>query len=118
MSKYDVFLYSSKPSIAALTRNVKLTMNRHFLRSFMSLPIEIRNVFNTPWSTIDVHITRADISYDHFRLRDAEFTYQVGSLLGSAWDDVKGTGFIVDTISSAINLVGEKRKERREDFET
>lgn len=49
-----------------------------------------------------MHIERVDISFDHFRLRDAEFVYQIGGVIGHTVDSMKGTGWFQDTLAAAL----------------
>ncbi|KAI0690720.1 hypothetical protein C8T65DRAFT_699918 [Cerioporus squamosus] len=51
------------------------------LSSFFHFPIDLVRTFNYPVSSTDLYITRVDVTFDSFRLRDAELLRQGFSLI-------------------------------------
>ncbi|GJE89721.1 hypothetical protein PsYK624_058270 [Phanerochaete sordida] len=51
------------------------------LSSVLQFPFDLVHVFNYPMSTVNLYIPRADITFDNFRIRDAELIPQSISLV-------------------------------------
>ncbi|KAL6307791.1 hypothetical protein BKA93DRAFT_823130 [Sparassis latifolia] len=49
--------------------------------SLMQFPLDLSNVLRFPMGTINLYVTRADITFDEFRIRDAELIKQAFSII-------------------------------------
>ncbi|TRM61583.1 hypothetical protein BD626DRAFT_570783 [Schizophyllum amplum] len=63
---------------------------RSLLRLTIMLPVQL---YDSPMSVLDLSITRMDILFDHFRIRDAEVLHQVDGLAKSISPDDLGLGY-------------------------
>ncbi|KAH7922785.1 hypothetical protein BV22DRAFT_1106424 [Leucogyrophana mollusca] len=68
---------------------------RSLLYSIISLPFDIVNIYKDPMSTVDLHIPRLDVTFDDFRIRDAELLRQSTMLF---IERVKTSGVDVSSI--------------------
>ncbi|KAI0776332.1 hypothetical protein BD413DRAFT_709071 [Trametes elegans] len=71
------------------------TWYMQLLSSILHFPIDLVRTFNDPASSINLHVTRVDVTFESFRLRDAELVRQGFSLMRESamksridWSDV------------------------------
>jgi hypothetical protein len=59
---------------------------RQLAKSIFYFPSEIFKICRDPFSTIDLFVPRTDITFDNFRIRDAELLRQGSMMLKAHWD--------------------------------
>ncbi|KAL1738174.1 hypothetical protein HDZ31DRAFT_51389, partial [Schizophyllum fasciatum] len=78
-------------------RGWRLTLYRPLLRWTISLPLQL---YRSPTSAMDLTITRMDILFDHFRIRDAEIIHQTEDWVKTMNSDDLGLGgYIWDSVA-------------------
>lgn len=50
---------------------------RYLLSLWKEIPTFVHNVFNDPLLYVNLHVPKADIQFDDFRVRDAELVSQI-----------------------------------------
>jgi hypothetical protein len=65
---------------------ILINIVRQLARSIFYFPSEIFKICRDPLSTVDLFIPRTDITFDDFRIRDAELLRQGAMTLKAHWD--------------------------------
>ncbi|KII94315.1 hypothetical protein PLICRDRAFT_153850 [Plicaturopsis crispa FD-325 SS-3] len=77
---------------------------RQIPMSILYFPSDLAKLYFDPLSFVDLHIPRADITFDDFRMRDAELVRQCGEMVARKFNEggKELTGFLWDVFLSAL----------------
>ncbi|KAH7907559.1 hypothetical protein BJ138DRAFT_1116595 [Hygrophoropsis aurantiaca] len=78
---------------------------RSLIYSIISFPFDVVNIYKDPMSTIDIYIPRLDVTFDDFRIRDAELIRQSATLFIEKMrlNRVSFSDVFFDAISTALS---------------
>lgn len=74
--------------------------------SILHFPVDVFALLYDPTTAIDLYVSRADVTFDYFRIHDAELLKQGGSRLRELWEKSRRNGALqgvgMDSLIGAI----------------